>query len=322
MQLPAELRLKILRFLLRSAVPIYNLDDRSAKTQHEYVELHQKLEAQTKLSAQLLRVCQQLHHEGLPILYSENVLEITWSDASLSARAHCDDCYLCNILTYQIHYAVYCGKDPFWDELEVLTTREYPFGHSDTRDSLVAAYPTIGRFQKFHVIVDVDDSHDIFYACRALRGLLHNKIVQLRFDTANGFDQEHLHYIEPYLHCLRCEDIMVDCRLTNDWTPTRGIITSKTDFIDTWASWMNFSEHIVGNLQEIEEKPFRNQYKKLYERTREAASTYANEDYEKHKVTLLEKAQAWTEEWYASEVAQLDARKMDMMQVLAEAASE
>ena len=318
MQLPAELRLKILRFLLRSAEPICNLGDSSTTTQQGYNELQEKFEAQTKLSAQLLRVCQALHQEASHVLYSENVLEITWTEASTSARAICDEHDLCNILTYQIHYPVYCGDDPLGDELVALTTRELFFGHIDARESLITAYSTITRFQKFHVIVNMDDSHNIFYACRALRDLLHNKIVKFRLDTVDGFDQEYLHHIEPYFHCLRCEDIVIDCHHGNEWFPTRSIITSKTDFIDTWASWRKFSRH----LQEIGEMPFRDRYRELYKCTGEAASTYANRDYEEHKAMLLEKAQTWIEEWHASEVAQLDTRKMDMKQILAEAASE
>ena len=71
LQLPAELRLMILRQLLPAPGPIEPL------SQSSYYQLEEEAyEAQTGLSSQVLQCCQTLHDEGSAILYGENVLTI------------------------------------------------------------------------------------------------------------------------------------------------------------------------------------------------------------------------------------------------------
>ena len=174
MQLPAELRLKILRNLLKQSHPLHTISrtlplkgrlDRS------------KFDDNVSISAQILRCCQQFYSEGYQVLYNENVLEILI----------CEDYYYAEerLSLYGLSFIceILGGRVAILDEFEEL--REYPFdllsraqsylGHEDVavREEEGAKYmlnylPAMARFQRLNIHIDVETRKEMFCAGRIL----------------------------------------------------------------------------------------------------------------------------------------------------------
>lgn len=78
MTLPAELRLKILRMLLKKGDVLASFRQYLGADEQPYTEEHQQRYSKNvlSLSAQIVVCCQMLHEESLAILYKENTVSI------------------------------------------------------------------------------------------------------------------------------------------------------------------------------------------------------------------------------------------------------
>lgn len=68
LRLPAELRIKILRNVLKSSQPLYPMEKYRLESPKNLKRAQRLYHAQVKLSSQTLRTCQQLREEGIEIL--------------------------------------------------------------------------------------------------------------------------------------------------------------------------------------------------------------------------------------------------------------
>lgn len=171
MQLPAELRLSVLRHLLQTDRPLTSdIDVSLDQAQSETYTRVSNLE----LSSQLLRSCQQLYREARPILYHENTLAIV-----------CDHTETLHVLGHDIEIADYS-----WTHAEHITdltslatfTLLGPNGfHLKKQYELFLAQAfLLQQFQTFDVTLGHSNRVDIYNAVRMLRNLVAAKHVRVR----------------------------------------------------------------------------------------------------------------------------------------------
>ncbi|KAK5084896.1 hypothetical protein LTR70_006415 [Exophiala xenobiotica] len=168
LQLPAEFRVKIFCSLLKSYKPLEPL-------RGVYPKRPQK---STQLNAQLLRACQKVYTECLPILYQENTLVINFFATGdclrlLGVRLQ----YPSSLHYYRVHglpmhlleYATMIDACP-----------PYPVCSSDQIHAkyIVQIYPALKRFRRIQVKIDPYAPQEAYFImCRALQDLLFGKDV-------------------------------------------------------------------------------------------------------------------------------------------------
>jgi len=169
LQLPTELQLKVFRSLLKSDEPLKPLDD---------FEFY-KPQKSTPLSAQLLRLCQKVYVECLPILYQENTLVIQFSKSgdlqmlgiSLRFLRYLQILEPNGLPIHLLNYAIESSASS--------PSKICPANHVNAQ-YIVQIYPVLKRFRKFEVRVEVYACHALeicFTTCRQLQDLLFGKDV-------------------------------------------------------------------------------------------------------------------------------------------------
>ena len=238
--LPAELRLIILRLLLCNG-PIVSKSQFAAE---EYEKSIQR-------SAQILRTCRLLHHEGTSVLYRENTLAIKFK------RPWDSDDWYCHIL------------DMFaWLPFQITEIEDYPeltryldakllkgrFGWKSASEDdkrFRDNYDIFARFQRYCVDVPTRSVENILVACRLLRRLLSGKDVVLKILPwkASPFElaymprpppctEENMLVWAQAARCLRCASIDFE-GISNDKTQELvATITSSRAIYDTWKDWV------------------------------------------------------------------------------------
>lgn len=172
----------------------------------------------TQLSAQILRTCQQIYHEGSLILYNENILSIAvqyWLrnfeqrpclnilDIDIHmprylGEMRTSDCDLLRFAQEKItcassedpeeSTACGCGQGyPLESPTRLLMT---PWNHGCGVQApyLISIYPVIRRFSNFRLTIDCDlasgyDTDRVFNACYMLRALFLEKHVTVHFNV-------------------------------------------------------------------------------------------------------------------------------------------
>ena len=226
MQLPTELRLKVFRSLLKSDKPLKPLDD---------FEFY-KPQKSTPLSAQLLRSCQKVYAECLPILYQENTLVVQFLKVGclqmLGICLKVAEClHLYEKYSMPMHLLEYVTKVSTSPPYKV-----YPEDHTHAQ-YIVQIYPVLKRFRKFEARVEVHARSALewcFITCRMLQDLLFDKeVIFIGPHTAEGFTAGQHRSAISACRYLRCRSITFpDCEVsTTDLTKT---ITSTNAVTDTY----------------------------------------------------------------------------------------
>lgn len=172
--LPGELRMKVLRNLLKSEkvietkselreswLLIYPDGEKTLDiTEREYLQ-------QTTLSSQLMRCCQMLYDETRYVLYQENKLSIKLSQSS------------CHVLDLDLNLPQFTRKldDQDQDILSIAKDRRSlrPF---------LTIYPIIAGFGAIVVKMSPKSHADLYADCRLFRNLLHGKRITISFSSA------------------------------------------------------------------------------------------------------------------------------------------
>ncbi|KAK5942039.1 hypothetical protein PMZ80_005992 [Knufia obscura] len=208
MHLAPEIRSMIFKRLLKSDAPLW-----TKRTLGE-----EKYTDNTQLSAQILRTCQQIYHEGSLILYNENILSIAvqyWLrnfeqrpclnilDIDIHmprylGEMRTSDCDLLRFAQEKItcassedpeeSTACGCGQGyPLESPTRLLMT---PWNHGCGVQApyLISIYPVIRRFSNFRLTIDCDlasgyDTDRVFNACYMLRALFLEKHVTVHFNV-------------------------------------------------------------------------------------------------------------------------------------------
>lgn len=173
LDLPAELRVKILRYVLRKEGPITSLKEVQVNS-HPDSNFHEIYDANAMLSAQILRTCQQLHEEAEQILYKENILFICYNGNRFGSRGPDD---LCHNLDFSINLSA-----SRIEELSgtFVTIQDYFVGRESTMGPYtVSRYSQLMKFQHYRLKICYSCRESILTACRVLQPLLLDKDVTL-----------------------------------------------------------------------------------------------------------------------------------------------
>lgn len=238
-----ELRVKILRYVLKSCSPLINQEELSVdikdpkdatkegspNTQEPSVQSAAPLTI--SLSSQVLATCQQMYAEGSQILYGENILSIHASDYTLSfldTSIHFNNTALWETLKAQIElgHLLLDWKPNVEKSLE--NARSFNVERATSYMS-----PSPQKFSRYQLLILVYQRYNpyriIFHACRILRPLFQGKQVTIKFaqleETRAGplFRQGKIQAsicVQPsnaYLKTcrdLRCQSLKFDCAST------------------------------------------------------------------------------------------------------------
>lgn len=280
LQLAAELKLKILRLLLKKGDIIRCSEDYNNHHafDDEFCPAWYKnglYDRDYQLSSKLLQSCQQLYHEGKAVLYQENTLSIYCSSTSW-------DLWECCVFGIWTFYPADPRKWPAYQDslleyskikcrcflaegdalLEVICDAGERY--YDPGKQVRNLYPAISEFENIEVI-----SHegDMLLIARAFREIVHGKNVVLRCRESTG---EHYASYSSDLEQLRlwqCKSLDfpemyvsdADLRLPSKLQSIVDDVTSGKPRTDLFGSWQRFNALIIEPLAKAEHPALANE---------------------------------------------------------------
>lgn len=245
LDLPVELRVKILRYVLRKDGPITSLGE-VLMTKVPRSSCHEIYNANATLSAQVLRTCQQLYDEGGEILYGENTLSICYLGRRHRASGPDDLCY---ILDYTINLSLSRIEKPC-DTL--ITVQEYFGGRkSEMEPYTLRRYSQLAKFKHYRLVICYIHRESILTACRVLQPLLLEKDVTLF--PSNAGTSLHTHHLKctRYLRCRRLQIEWPEGRSQDQDELARleKVITGGTPVQDTYRIWRTLKYDVFDRLE-------------------------------------------------------------------------
>ncbi|KAK5953271.1 hypothetical protein OHC33_005839 [Knufia fluminis] len=185
MRLPAELRLKILRNLLKNDGPRDPVP--------ELANQYQTTDRMTELSSQVLACCQRLLHEARAVLYHENTIPIRCEmPTSRDLQRPPTFPIKCGILgAKEVFFAEtlehlpeardwkWCSPDDPSYTFVYLNFLEQTQTHhlSSDFDTLKKHYHALNKIEKVHITVQYEKGPEMFSVCRVLQDFLKDKRV-------------------------------------------------------------------------------------------------------------------------------------------------
>lgn len=247
LRLPGELRVKILRNLLKTDKVIESKSEMQMQSYRRWSQTHvgpvddeeiQRVETryrrQTKLSSQVLRCCQALYADGRHILYQENKLSI-----NLTKRRY-------GVLDLDLEIPQLTRQLDHPDQsIFSLATRHkslHPF---------LTVYAVISEFGSLVVSMDQQEHQDLYADCRLFRELFHGKRLEISFPSWGPT-------IKLWLNAcriLRCKEISFPGLHGDEVEKFCDLIKSDTDVVDHFevvkackemirVSWANRSGYL------------------------------------------------------------------------------
>ena len=292
--LPAEIRIKILRCLLRSGDLI--------RSQDEVGEA--EFNTATKLSSQILQTCQVLYEEGSVILYHENTLAVLVADGF--RNDHNLHLRFLGVAVLEQSTLEYAGGVLVLPLLQDLVERKEGIGSTNVRgtykgkkslDSWIDAYEILARFQKFHVVFRLEFNwrcHTFIRVCRRLRIAFLNKDVVMTIGPKWTTDaSEVLAYLLP-CRVLRCQSLRFELPTEANVDDVVRITTSQEPLVDTYGMTRQLYRDVLDKLDHFETKPFDIEHQSLWLKMFKKAQEYDVPASQKLKEQVLEKAREWT----------------------------
>lgn len=198
LQLPCELRQKILRCLLKSPDAFLPLDsDGQPWSQFEPEVSH------VPLTAQLLRTCQQMYVEASQILYEENVLHVDITAEAGGWKSHAIDTITFRTFAGSF-YAVPDVRQPENKHITQLgiDLAIGPNMHSSS-DSLHRFCLALRRMPKLRLVVNFRYQMDIYMCCRTIESVCRGKDVTIQFESS---DEDYVGF------AIKSVDILRSCK--------------------------------------------------------------------------------------------------------------
>lgn len=320
MQVAAEIRLKILRYLLVSESVIEN------QAGMEHPDLYDE---RVQLSAQVLRVCQTLHREASDVLYQENSLGIDF------------------MLLVDPRYTLLTGRVMFRNvsQLSILNSNmkihtrlkqllsvqqdmrvEQTVG-SDPRSSIWSS--AVYRFGTYYIRLQYANIEQAIIACFFLRSWVCNKYVTLQLEFMEDrraicnpvmtdiqsvvsilklLEVKQLRY--NFLRCTSaaCSHSRLDSNCCFVRSPDIHVQQDVARADNCFEDWIDFHQKILDALPRISNTSFAERYDNLVDQLQHCALNYECEAFQKTRCELLEAAMEWNKEWKREEQATLSLR--------------
>lgn len=304
LQLPAEVRLIILRQLLRSDKPIYSL---GSTDDIEYFNSIQR-------STQLLRTCQLLHNEGLAILYYENTLCVDFMAYDPDSEE--ETVHYCGIL--QMFLPVPEKLKGSEEELLSLIKYATPKRAADCDDSglmmqhcddLVKQWGTLRKFNRFQIRVQYATQQVVFSASRMLQDLLQNKDVKFTLNVVDADDEYRVPETEfdktasqmlRSCRILRCTSMEFETqnfnispqpepKLADDIEDLTAVITGSSLMDDTYSEWVSTRKRLIHFFDAEDLGEFEEDYDEDFRALQQAAMDYESTTYKNRVAVFLTK---------------------------------
>ena len=305
MRLPAELRLKILRLLLKAPAPFDH-----SKRQPDNKQGTDTFEEDVQMSAQILRCSQQLYCEAHLVLYGENTLIVRCIQEKDRAG---DYGYLCRILdtSIQPHYrmdgpspssrfatdlqSVVKWKIPIFEEL---THIEHSPSHLEDVRRMDQLLPAISKFTHYRLEMEHSSSEVTFMVCRLLGILLAGKHVSVKITNWNSTVPAPHQCLQSFLYWRR--------KSINFWGYTADeveryvhSIAGTTLVEDRYHQWHELG--VGGNyfdmLPDIGTLSFRRAEAELCRNLQDAVCSYDTAAFDEHWGQFFAKVSKWHERW-------------------------
>ena len=284
LQLPPELRIKILRQLHRNDQPL--LGD-------------------TNLSGQALVCCQRIYGEACHILYAENVVSIRCAydcpETALSKGPNWA-CFRCHILgTYadlptNLHETGLEDHDLDW------------FALKDGQDSspipVQSFYTAASRFKKYQVSIDFIEAIEIWVSFRPLKGILRGKSVSIALRPVCELNDRTL---TASCRILRCHSVAFDTTYyqedPTELARTISIVESQEPVLDLFSQWCYLQDELICRLPGISDVQYAikhyyadEQESLLYEL---GQAVYLNDGakFQENRAKVITSSSSWIEDW-------------------------
>lgn len=288
MQIPAELRVKILRMLLKSPQALLT------EKEHEECQICDKTTASPpivdnesdtddddfnkkappgcssegffdqacfNLSSQILQSCQQLHAEGTAILYGENSLSVLFED---------HDCHILDGMTEVPESSEWCCWDCSIPDLALATLERSLSCRSDLdyvdiekrASNLRNMYGWLQNFSRIELSMNVNRQVEVYIAARILRDFVSAEDVTL-VPTLIRKQLPNITWLQS-LRSLRCQSFKFPECLAAD----REVLLSHaeticgteeyTDLLPLWNNLAHDDDGILHHLPQIDGKDYHN----------------------------------------------------------------
>lgn len=190
MSLPAEIRLKILRSLLRKGEALQSSGSRDSNV--NWLKEGSKFAEDMQLSAQIMSCCQAMYHEAEEILYKENVLQV---DLTHRTESKIDIDILGGTLDMDLGSRDISQREKTLVDMieraaKKQATNSWRIPHYGTRDYFLRHHAAMLRFPRVDLMIDwkiVDRYDAMFNLGWILRDLLSGKVVKVYVDDGRTF---------------------------------------------------------------------------------------------------------------------------------------
>ena len=232
-QLPSELRIKILRQLHKSDEPI--------------------IEATTTLSGQVLRCCQRLYTEAYHVLYAENTVSIE----SIS-RTMIDTFMRCSMLGSTIFLNARTKRMQFSGDtgskgiVDLSRGEEEGLAHEAAEANARKVYESTThtfarKSEQYLLTIRYRSTDDVWTACYAYQHVVHNKSVTISLEPANDMILMR-NGLDRSCRLLRCSKVDFSNKLgehPEQLAASKAIIEGKDGPVDLISQWFRIDEQVT-----------------------------------------------------------------------------
>lgn len=336
LRLPAEMRVKILRNILKSDQPLYSMEKYRHESPKNFKKVRRLYYAQLRLSSQFLCTCQQVKDEGEQVLYGENVLcilyrcDMRW-DSRVSHGSIGSDCHILRWSTKLPK--IDCAMEDHMSQSRGPGSDLHcwnPCLCHNFKEDMPYAAPDSTRFHRVRVDLHYNDIYAIFTASRSLFPLLENKSVLLQaIPDSQSSDLEPDKNASLLRACrvFRCQSLKVDCSLLRDVdldeiAAIERVVGSEESVDDYHKDYLEFVEDVIPKLiadpwDELSHiDSFQDSAIELLADLETAVYEYDSERYRITKQEIITAARLWLEEWTGSMCADVEMVKKQAMKKL------
>lgn len=298
MKLPAELRVKILRMLLKDADPFDTIEPHLSNDWYRKMLTRQG----PSMSAQILSCCQQINVEGQAVLYGENSLVVRCMFINEDCR---NSDYYCRFLDSSVlldHAVEWMDKENFdVESLAQAKLREASiFGRDALAERMVELLPVARKFDNLYVHVECNAQDEVYMACRVLGELLAGKNVTIKAMKGKSDELVPSWWLRSCCF-LRCKSVSFITHSTADTQDYVEEITGEVPVKDIHSRWHYLLHDLLNEFRTADQESFEDANEDIFDDLQDAVLNYDVDEFEKQRKLLLEKAIDCNERWAQGE---------------------